>query len=341
MLKRISILLGLLLCFSCTCMAEELDTPMSKELNITETVELEKIALKNNVATMLDQNLKIKTKLKNANEFKSIMNANAKAIYNNVSEYVRFIYQNELSNEELEIVNHILDNGTTIQTLTEVYDFWLTTDEDFAMVEEICLLEDRYFSEYWYENAFNKLTDHVHGELSAQQIMEYRDKGITTDQILAANVMCRKKGQNIFGILDNVLSGTSIEEQAKALYGVDEIVVEDTLFSAIDKIAKESRNKYKINTIKKLKLAINDEILDEVIQEKVNVAISNYKIQKPEEDAYEDYQALMKSGYPVSVQRALLNKGYTPQEIKKAAELGIWDIHKSAKNAREILKNEK
>ena len=103
-------------------------------------------------------------------------------------------------------------------------------------------MENSYFSEYWYENAFNKLTNYAHGVLDGDEIREYQELGITTDQILAANVMCRKNGQNIHTILDAAASGNTIEAQAQAIYGRELARDEGTLFNAVTELAKASRS---------------------------------------------------------------------------------------------------
>lgn len=359
MIKKITLTLALLLCISSAAMADETTAPIETEQN-TEQVAAEfyavkdkdkdknkdkdKEARKKDVADKLEKKLAKKTKLKKAKDFKSIMDCNDKAAYNNVSEYVSFTCKNDFTDDRLDVINRILESGTTIQSLRQVYEFWLTTDEDFSMIEQICALEDTYFSEYWYEKAFNVLTNYEHGALSGAGLKEYQDAGITTEEILAANVMCRKQGQNIYDILDSVLAGNSIEQKAMALYGVDTIPEGVSLFSAITEIAKSGKASVEAITLmaEETEEAIEqDEIFFEVIEDKINEELASLEISEPQNDYQSDYEALKNSRYPISVQIALLNKGFTPQEIEKSANILNWSYYESAKQAREMLKNEK
>ncbi len=286
----------------------------------------------------ISERLSKKINLKKPEEFEHMMKGNSRVVYNNVCDYINFICTNDFDEEQLKTINRILENGTTIQSLIQVYEFWLTTDYDFSMVEEICALEDKYFSEYWYESAFNKITDYVHGELDGMQIREYQESGISTDQILAANIMCRKEGQNIFNILDEVLLGNSIEAQAEALYGAEVDVNEQLLFTAVKKLAMSSNTENMFNSRSVLIVKNND--FCEAVSDIVADEVARVNIESYEPTWQEDFTALKNSKYPVSVQRALMNKGFTPQEIKKSSEFFAKNYFEAAKLAREMLKNE-
>ncbi len=273
--------------------------------------------------------------LKKPEEFSGVVDCNARAKVQNIYAYTEFIYQNKFTFEEMEVINRILENGTTVQTLAQVYDFWLTTDEDFEMIEKICALEDEYFSEYWFENAFNCLTNHEHGELDGNEVMEYVSKGLTTDEILAANVLSRKAGQNIHSILDSHLAGYTVQSQIETLYGA-KYNSEETLFSFATSLAKSTKKP----SVAKAVTEVN--ILKNIISTKAQEEISRLKISSeiPEDD-FSDFEALKNSGYPLGMQKTLLSKGYTPQEIEISAKLNEFNPNKAAKKAREMLKNEK
>lgn len=277
--------------------------------------------------------------LKNPEDFPVIFECCDRAKYENVSAYISFIYENRFTPSQLQVINRILESGTTIQSLMQVYDFWLTTDEDFEMIEEICALENVYFSEYWFESAFNKLTEYKHGELNGEDIIHYQNAGLTTDQILAANVMCRKNGKNIFSILESHLMGNTLENQAKALYGVDSLPTEGSLFNRVSSLAKDTKRNNMFFSIES-KSGQND-VLIELVKNKINREISRLKIDNKETNAIEDYQTLCNTKYPLSVQKSLINKGYTPQEIAKSWEISGNNLFQSAKLAREMMKNEK
>ncbi len=355
MFKKIIFPLAILICLSSTALAAEdalqVDSGDSAEMTKYQAEadmqgkndkdkEKDKEKKKKEVKEKIKDKQSKKTKLKKAKDFKSITECNSRASRDNVAAYVKFTCENDFADERLEIINRILETGTTVQTLRQVYEFWLTTDEDFAMVEQICALENTYFSEYWYENAFNKLTNYAHGALTGAEIREYQEAGISNDQILAANVMCRKKGQNIHTILDSVLAGNTIESQAKAIYGTDLVVGDGTLFDAVTKLAKTSKSGAE-------SLALDDEVIvkDDIFYDALNDIItdelSELNLIEDDTTIEDDYAALKNSNYPISAQRALMNKGFTPQEIEKSAQIDERSLFKAAKMAREMLKNEK
>jgi len=284
----------------------------------------------------ISERLSKKINLKKPEEFPHLMKGSSRVVYNNVSDYTGFICTNNLDDEQLKTINRILENGTTIQSLIQVYEFWLTTDYDISMVEEICALEDEYFSEYWYESAFNHITNDIHGVLKYDDINYYRDLGVSDDEILAANVLCRKEGQNIFDILDGVVNGVSIEAQAMEIYGVDILPESSTLFKSVTQLSKP----YALalaDGVNTLNITSSDakEFENTFVQNTITLETERLKIAEPLIDPVEDYEALMRSHLPVSVQRTLLNKGYTPTEIEQTARIGGWNIAETAKRVRE------
>ena len=312
----------------------------------SELTEKQKENTQEIVLNTVELRLRGYTKLKKPEEFKSIIDCSSRAAYGNVSDYTAFVCEYNLTDAQLEVINRILDKGTTIQSLIQVYKFWLTTDYDFTMVEEICALEDSYFSEYWYESAFNAITGNIHGVLSAEDINYYRNLGITTDQILAANVLCRKEGQNIFDILDGVCAGITINQQAMEIYNVDALPEAVSTFKSVTELAESVALAIPATTdamvfsralSKEETLRVNYE----VVSEKVTTELERLNIPEPEETLEDDYHTLNSIYLPVSIKRALLNKGYTPEEIQKVAMSHETNLNKAARNAREAVKNEK
>ena len=284
----------------------------------------------------ISERLSKKINLKKPEEFVHLMKGNSRVVYNNVSDYTNFICTNDFDEEQLKTINRILENGTTIQSLIQVYEFWLTTDYNFSMVEEICALEDKYFSEYWYESAFNSITNNIHGVLNIDDINYYRDLGISDDEILAANVLCRKQGQNIFEILDAVVNGVDIETQAKDIYGVDSLPEGKDLYRRIIELSKSVVLEFnKITPTAKQTTIDSKEIANSFIAEKIGMEAERLKISEPEINNKEDYEALLRSRLPLSAQRTLLNKGYTPTEIEQASKAGGWYIAETIKQVRE------
>lgn len=295
----------------------------------------------------ISERLSKKINLKKPEEFVSIMACSPRAMYENVSDYTAFVCEYNLTDAQLEVINRVLDKGTTIQSLIQVYKFWLTTDYDFTMVEEICALEDSYFSEYWYESAFNAITGNIHGVLSAEDINYYRNLGITTDEILAANVLCRKEGQNIFDILDGVVNGVDIETRALEIYEIDSLPGEESLFKSVTDVAESTVRTFSASAIytDELNVMLSKEevsaLNDIAVSEKVATELKRLNLSDTAKSYADDYYTLNSIPLPISIKRALLNKGYTPEEIQQVAFSHETNLNKAARNAREAVKNEK
>ena len=341
MKKKILVLVLVLCGVAMLSVATGLIAPMDeKPAEIIEN--LDSAELKTQVIRGFEENAVNNTGFKKPEELSVITDCNARAQYENLSAYVTFTTEYSFTDEEIQILNKILDGGTTPQSLVQVYEFWLTTDEDFEIIEQICALEDEYFSEYWYENVFNVLTDYEHGELDTTELKEYYDKGITTDEVLAANILCRRKGQNIHNILDNAVDGISVEKQAMAIYSVDDLPKADFLFDSVTLLAKGRHSKSMTKMILSEETdLIFKEALVEVVDKRLETELKALDIYVPEETYEQDAEALKNSGYPISIQKTLINKGYTPQEIKKASAMETDNIYLAAKKARKELSYEK
>lgn len=338
MLKKIIFMLCIFACLSSTAFGAEtavVNNP-SSSAQMTEKNAEQKNKVKKELKEKIKKNNSKKTKLKKAKEFKSITECNSRAARNNLSAYVHLTSRNDFSDKHLDVINRILEKGTTVQTLSEVYEFWLTTDEDFAIIEQICDMEASYFSEYWYENAFNKLTENIHGELTGSEIIEYQGKGISTEDILTANVMSRKNGQNIKSILDMHLSGITLEMQSESLYGAkSEIDENTTLLDAVTELAKSTKAKSE-----GIALYEGEEFM-EVVNDLISEETDTLELSDSIFTLTDDYTALANSEYPLGVQKALIKKGFTPQEIELSSKLLENNFFKAAKKAREMMKNEK
>lgn len=273
-----------------------------------------------------------------------IMNCSDEAKLSNIYAYIRFMCENDFSDEQLADINEILESGTTVQSLSQVYDFWLTTDEDFSVVAKICALENKYFNEYWYEDAFNEITNDGHGVLNRAQLKTYMQKGLALDQISAANILSRKDGQNIFDILDSIADGKNIEKLIKEIYGVTVSSKEQTDLEKVETAVKAL--KYNVpSTLLESRKADLSAVVEQAesnyqnaIDKKADYYISKLNIADDTSDT--SYDVLNECDYPVNVKNALLNKGYTPNEILKASKLSADDIYDAAKTAREVMKNE-
>ncbi len=307
--------------------------PVEAALSTENLTDVEKI-----VDARIDANAGIKS----PEQIKSIIDCNNRAKYDNIASYVAFVCENRFSPAQIKIINNILDSGTTIQTLNQVYDFWLTTDEPFSIVEEICALEDEFFSEFWYENAFNSITDNEHGVLSDKEVREYLNKNLTYDDILTANTLSRKKGQNINNILNRIVDGEKIEDIICEIYDIDFLPEAETNLEKINKIIKSKKYNIASEVVNSDKLTTFVDSAEAnyggVILDKIYEETTRLKVDVPEADDEYDAEMLKKSGLPYLTIKALLNKGYTPDEIAKVPEFENTLPHIAVKKAREVLK---
>jgi len=98
-------------------------------------------------------------------------------------------------------------------TIFNIYSFWTDTNEELGIIEQVFNLRNNYSGlDFWIEDAFNEVTENKWGVLSVDDIDEYVSKGLSYDDIVLANVLCRKGVLTIKEILDEILSGKTFSE---------------------------------------------------------------------------------------------------------------------------------
>lgn len=276
---------------------------------------------------------------KDVNSFASIVNCDNEAKRNNISSYISFMASHSFTDNQISVINNVLDGGTTVQSLEQVYEFWLTTDEPFSIIQDICELESKYLNLYWYEDAFNEITENSHGVMELKDIKEYNQKGITNDVIMCANVLSRKKGQNIYNILDSVAEGKTIEKIACDIYKISELPEADTLYEKIILVNRAKGYGIDIKT-KKLETVVQNvkAEIDSVADKSIKAATSDIKVQEYDEN--ELFEQIENGNmHPKQIQ-ILYNKGYTTKEIHLVSQMENEDYLSCAKKVRGGLKNE-
>lgn len=282
--------------------------------------------------------------------FESIVNCNDEAAANNVAAYVRLISNANFTEDEIALINKILAKGTTPQSLSRVYDFWLTTGEPFEIIDQICALEDKYFNEYWYEDAFNELTDNKCGVLDNAAVGEYLARGVTTDDLMAANVLCRKGVYTITEILDKFENGESMDDIIRDVYGIDALPESDGAYDTVQKIFEakkysgaETAADVSINAMSDSQTIENaKETFMTAAEQQTKIQLERLNISANNEYDDDMTDMALDNGFTMNIIRTLADKGYTPQEICLASEnVGDdFDILAAAKYAREVLNNE-
>lgn len=125
-------------------------------------------------------------------------------------EYLKVAYN--LSDQEMDYLYGLVIDGKNPKDIVSICYFWIDTNEDITIVEDIYDLKWRYKTETWVENAFNYVTENKCGVLETEDVNEYMKKGLSEADIVSANVLCRKGVLTIQEILDMRLKGISFAE---------------------------------------------------------------------------------------------------------------------------------
>lgn len=146
--------------------------------------------------------------------------------------YLRDVYG--LNNEQLEYIAGLIINGADPNNILDIAYFWVDTCEDITIIEQIYNKKGDYEGgRFWIENAYNNVTNNVHGVLESEEINNYLSLGVTVSDIQNANILSRKGVYSIKQILDriaggdtiinimNEVNGTSIS-QPVSLFGISE-----------------------------------------------------------------------------------------------------------------------
>ena len=137
--------------------------------------------------------------------------------YTDIESYITFMIKHTLTSDEIAVINSLVESGTTMQTVENIYDFYLTTNDDFSIISKIAALETTFWGDHWIENAYNYITGNAHGVLNLEDIKEYSNH-LSIDDITYANILCRKGVYNIREILDKVQSGESWDNITDEIY---------------------------------------------------------------------------------------------------------------------------
>ena|GEM_PF-4555218 len=152
---------------------------------------------------------------KSENAVFQMLNRSGKAkneIYNDIFMYKYFLKMYNPSIAERTYIDTLILKGADVFTMISIFDFWRTTAEDIDMIGKIYAKSADVQGAYWIEEVFNELTENRHGVLDKEAINEYFEKGLTKDDILQANILCRKGVYTITEILDKVAVGEAWED---------------------------------------------------------------------------------------------------------------------------------
>ncbi len=134
-----------------------------------------------------------------------------------------------LSPEEKEEFVKWISSGMNAELLTYIYEFWLSTNEDFSMIKDIYdVFVDSYYEgmqlphnhDLWFEGIFNTLTGGKCGRLTAEEIDEFLSNGISIGEIKAAERMSRTGILTVNEILSERTENVSWNEIAAEVYDI-------------------------------------------------------------------------------------------------------------------------
>lgn len=134
--------------------------------------------------------------------------------------YLRDVYG--LSNQELEYIAGLIIGGAEPSGIMEAAYFWLDTCEDITIIEQIYNKKSEYDGgKFWVENAYNDVTEYIHGELSVDDVNYYFESGVTAVDIQNANILSRSGVYTIQQILDRIIGGETIVDIMNDVYGTN------------------------------------------------------------------------------------------------------------------------
>lgn len=134
--------------------------------------------------------------------------------------YLRDVYG--LSNQELEYIAGLIIGGAEPSDIMEAAYFWLDTCEDISIIEQIYNKKSEYEGgKFWVENAYNDVTEYIHGELSVDDVNHYLEVGAAAVDIQNANVLSRRGVYTIQQILDRIIGGETIVDVMNDVYGTN------------------------------------------------------------------------------------------------------------------------
>ncbi len=138
-------------------------------------------------------------------------------IYN--LEYIKEAYK--VSDKDMEYIYSLIIDGAEPNNIIEICYFWLDTNENIEIIEEVYNLKWRYDTTGWIENAFNYATENKYGVLTPEDVQVYISEVLTVQDIETANVLCRKGVLTIQEILEKRKDGTSFAEITAEITGAE------------------------------------------------------------------------------------------------------------------------
>ncbi len=288
----------------------ETKKPVENKAEIEEN-KLSEISLEKNIE-LKSISQTIKTKKQNTDEY-----------YESMAKYAKFIQIYQPTEAEQKYINQLVTEGYELNKLIEIYKFWLDTDEEIELIKKIYdayePTDDDEEDKHWVEAVYNQITENKYGVLDREQIHAYYDKGLTRDDIITANRLCRMGKNTITEILDKRVTGTSWAE----------LIEENYTKSTKNKIQKQAIGRSS-QTEQYKQIQNGTEILDA------------YFLSKRTETDINEYLDKLSNGETIDQEMNDYYSERTEGVLKKLKQQGLWDepqeIKEKNKKAKEYLK---
>ena len=160
-------------------------------------------------------------------------------LYEKVEAYATFKISQQPTAEEIQHMANLLDGGSLLEAVLDAYQFWMTTNAEFSLVDQLVQAYQPEFvnASYWAEEVYDSLTQNPN-VLSEEDVDAYMQQGISADDILLANELSRKNVYTIQQILTKRQQETAWFDIIAEVYnGLNyPLVVENTKKDSYQKI---------------------------------------------------------------------------------------------------------
>lgn len=143
--------------------------------------------------------------------------------------YAALMATYDLSADDTQTIYQMVQSGKNLEMIMDLVEFLQDTQEQNTILEDVYNAGAAigFGYRHWMEEAYNRVTQNVHGVLDAAGISSYLAQGLTTDDILCANLLSRVSSKTISSILDDLSAGQSWAQIFAGIYPSLEINVSE------------------------------------------------------------------------------------------------------------------
>lgn len=137
-----------------------------------------------------------------------------------------------MDEEAKELLSQWISEGKDARLLMYIYEFWITTNEDISIIEDVYDIFAESYDEdmnlpsnkdLWFEGIFNTLTNNKYGKLTSEEIDEYMNRGLSIDDVKMAERVSRAGKLTVQEILNERVDSKAWSDIAADVYNIPEI----------------------------------------------------------------------------------------------------------------------